>query len=42
LQVLELFDARNVHHLWVVRDDETAVGVVTPTDVLAVRVVLHA
>jgi hypothetical protein len=36
-QLLTLFDARNVHHVWVVGDDGVPIGVVTPTDVLQVR-----
>lgn len=35
--VLSKFDARGVHHLWVLNDDRRPLGVITPTDVLRVR-----
>jgi len=34
---LAKFDARGVHHLWVLDDDHKPLGIITPTDVLKVR-----
>ena len=36
-ELLAKFDARGVHHLWVLDDEQRPVGIVTPTDVLKVR-----
>jgi hypothetical protein len=40
-QLLEVFDARYVHHVWVLGDDGVPAAVVTPTDVLRVRLTVR-
>ena len=36
-ELLAKFDARGVHHMWVLDDDQRPLGIITPTDVLKVR-----